>query len=406
MEIHKVFISYSWQNQTQAEKIFQDLTQIGIKCIKDNHALEYKDSISDFMVSIRDTDFAIILLSDSYLTSKNCMSEAIHLLKEREFEKKCLPVILPSAKFYRTEDRLLYLKHWEAVIEKLKAELKNVDVVNSLDSHRDLKITTEIAGAVDSFLGTIASRKNITYNELIAESYASILKAIGYEDFSWAIDLIAISNLKELRDKEFALDAYMMKYPLNTFFYTAKGLTCAAAKKFEQAMLNYEQAINLSPENAEALNNTGWLFDRVYNNKEKAKEFYLRAIESNKEFSIARLNLGVLFSSKFGDANSAKAQYDTILSYDPKEARAHNNLGNLNRGITGLKENTDRAIKHFKKAIELDPTLVDAYINLANIFKLQGNKEEGNKLYRKAKRITDNPEMKKMINLMIKSDKG
>jgi tetratricopeptide (TPR) repeat protein len=402
----KIFISYSWENQEQAERIYDDLTKIGIECMKDNHTLRYKDSISEYMKSIREANYAIVLISDHYLKSKNCMCEAIELLKERDFSTKHLPILLPTAKFFKVEDRIKYIKYWEEKFNELQIQLKNLNTLNSLELHNDLKTLNEIALNINNFLQILTEIKNISYEELIKENYRSILNVIGYENISWAFELLAISNLKDNNAKELALDAYSMHFPANTHYYTIKGLTCSDAGKYEQAMLNYLQAIRLDPSNTQALNNLGWLNDRVFNIKEKAKQFYLKAIAIDEKFTTARLNLGTLLSDKFQDEDGAKKQYDAILSYDPSVAKAHNNLGNLARKSDIAAKENEEAVHHFNKAIQLDPKLVEAYVNLGNLLKVSGKIEEGNKLYRKAKRIANNPNFSKFINTLLKTNKG
>src|SRR6185312_1407231 len=145
MQNSKVFISYSWEDQEQAEHIYEDLSKIGIECIKDNHTLQYRDNISEYMKSIRDARYAIVLISDYYLKSKNCMYEAIQLLKERDFLTKHIPILLPSAKFFKTEDRIKYIKYWQEKFNELQIQLKDLNTLNALDLHNDLKILNETA---------------------------------------------------------------------------------------------------------------------------------------------------------------------------------------------------------------------------------------------------------------------
>jgi len=171
-------------------------------------------------------------------------------------------------------------------------------------------------------------------------------------------------------------------------------------------LLNYLQAIKVDPNNSQALNNMGWLNDRIFNIKEAAKQFYVKAIAADEKFTAARLNLGVLLSDKYQDEEGAKEQYDAVLSYDPSVAKAHNNLGNLARRSDITNKVNEKAAYHFNKAIQLDPKLVDAYVNLGNLLKVGGKIEEGNKLYRKAKRIAKNRNFSKFINTLLKTNKG
>ena len=85
---------YSWQTKEIADKISSDLQLIGISIIKDNQELNYTDNIPNFMKRIRSCDYALLLLSDSYFKSKNCLFEILELQKDENHWKKILPIVL------------------------------------------------------------------------------------------------------------------------------------------------------------------------------------------------------------------------------------------------------------------------------------------------------------------------
>ncbi len=104
----KIFISYSWSDMKIVDEIERDLSRFNLNIVRDVRDLEYKDSISDFMETIRAADFALLLISNSYLRSRNCMSEVLHLIKERNYNDKVLPIIIDGTCIYSVEDRLEY----------------------------------------------------------------------------------------------------------------------------------------------------------------------------------------------------------------------------------------------------------------------------------------------------------
>lgn len=64
-----------------------------------------------------------------------------------------------------------------------------------------------------------------------------------------------------------------------------------------------------------------------------------------------------------GDKKAARQEYETAVSLSPKNASIRNNLANVYRD---LKEYTSAA-DTYRKAYELDPTLINAYVNLATM---------------------------------------
>lgn len=161
-----IFLSYSWNNKDQASTLENDFNKIGITLIKDTINLKYKDSISDYMKSIRNADFAIILLSDAYLKSENCMFEALEILKEQNHKEKILPILVEGTKIFTTKDRIYYIKYWKNKKEELENELKELDVSSSIESYSDLKNLEIIYSSIDGFLKTLGDLKTSTLNEL------------------------------------------------------------------------------------------------------------------------------------------------------------------------------------------------------------------------------------------------
>lgn len=401
MKSSEIFLSHSWANKNDAEKIYSNLSQVGVKVKMDNHVLSYKDNIVSFMESIRDCDFAILLISDDYLKSKNCLYEVLNLLKEKSYDNKVLPILLPSAKIYNPKDRIIYLKYWTEQRDNLDNLLKSVNPVDAIDLYADLKIISNITQSIDSFLKNLTSNINVTLKDLEKEGYKQIFEKIGYIDVSYIIELINISLIDNIEEKDIELDKYLLKFPHNTFYYGVKGETYSKSGKLQQAKFAYQQSIKLDETNTSSLNNLGFLCHLGLKEYNLARECFEKAIKVDPKFTIARLNLGVLLSQHYKDFENAKKQYEAILEYDINEPKAHNNLGNIYK-----LEYFDKANFHFNKAIELAPDYLDPYINLGNILKLRGEIKKGNDYYRLALKKTKDPKVRKFINIMLKSNKG
>lgn len=402
MDTPEIFISHNWADKQTAEKIYSHFTNIGIKIRMDNHELKYKDSLKDFMESIRDCDYAILLISDKYLKSKNCLYEVLHLTKEKVFKEKVLPIILDTAKIFDTTNRLNYLLYWRQKQIDLEALLKTVDPINAIEAFTDLKTITEITLLIDSFLKQVSDMLNISLDELQKQNYKPIIEKIGFQDISYAVELLRISLLENVTERELALDEYLTKFTPNTYYYAIKASTYLKEGKFQQAKFNYLESIKQDPSNKEALNNLGNLLNGVFKEYKPAKEYFEKAIELDPKFTIARLNLGVILRHHFNDDQGSKEQYDTILKYDPNEPKAHNNIANYYKKY-GDKE---KAEYHMRKAIELNPRYVEAYINYGNFLKVNGKISEGNELYKVASNLTEDKQLKELIDTLIKSNKG
>ncbi len=104
--------------------------------------------------------------------------------------------------------------------------------------------------------------------------------------------------------------------------------------------------------------------------------------------------LGVAYMN-MNDFSNAKAQFLRLLDMNPNDDLAHNLLANT---LHKLGEE-EAAIKHHKKALELDSSYAPYYFNYANTLYDLGNKEQALNLYKKAIELDKNlTEAKKMIS--------
>lgn len=400
----KIFLSYCWSDKVEAEQIYQDLTGLGIDIKKDNHELKYKDNIKHFMDSIRDTNYAILLISDSYLKSINCMYEISNLLKEKKFNKKVLPVIIKGTNIYSTIDRINYVRYWKEKKQELDKELTGLDPIDSIEILKDIKHVSNVVALIDLFIKQISDMLTISYDKLTAEGYRPLLKAIGAVDLTWAFELLAITQLKDFEKRELAFDEYIVKHKPNSYYHGLKGDTYSKSQKPDRARLNFEQAINLNPKDYAALNNLGWLYYKDYKDYNKAKYYYEKAIEVRPKNSVARLNLGTILSHHLGQKDAAKEQYELILQYEPENFKAHSNLANYYRQA-GENSNLEKAWEHLNRSLVIEPNFADGLLTKANMLKLEGKIDEGNKIYEKLLEMDLREDILEVVKLALTSNK-
>lgn len=113
-----VFISYAWGEDTHereaiVNELDQSLQKRGLKIIRDKRDLGYKGSIRDFMKSIGEGSCVIVVISDKYLRSKNCMFELVEIAANKQFTDRIFPIILGDANIYNWRGQADYLDHWE-----------------------------------------------------------------------------------------------------------------------------------------------------------------------------------------------------------------------------------------------------------------------------------------------------
>ena len=81
-----------------------------------------------------------------------------------------------------------------------------------------------------------------------------------------------------------------------------------------------------------------------------------------------------------------KRWFETRLRIDPKNSKAHYNLGN----ILLIQEKTKEAITHFAEAIKINPDYVDAYNKIGSLLFQKGKLNKAKVFFSKAIQIDPN----------------
>jgi tetratricopeptide (TPR) repeat protein len=149
--------------------------------------------------------------------------------------------------------------------------------------------------------------------------------------------------------------------------HVEQGIAYRDEGEFEKAIVAFERAIELDPDEAHAYRNLG----TVYGDQDRWEESaaaYERAIQIDPEFGQAYgdLMLSYIHLEKIPEARAAG---EKALELAPDYAPAHNNLGLVYQEQGEL----DKAIAEFEKAIELDPDDPSPHTNLGIIYKEQGD---------------------------------
>jgi len=171
-----VFISYAWGEEREeiVNQIDGALQKRGIKIVRDKRDLGYKGSIKEFMERIGQGDCVIVVVSDKYLRSPNCMFELVEVAENKQFHDRIFPVVLADADIYRPVKQIQYIKHWEDEIKELKETLGTVDPTHLEGIYEQLNLYDRIRDNI-SRLTAILSDMNTLTPEMHQDSNFSVL---------------------------------------------------------------------------------------------------------------------------------------------------------------------------------------------------------------------------------------
>ncbi|CAD8187958.1 unnamed protein product [Paramecium octaurelia] len=148
-----------------------------------------------------------------------------------------------------------------------------------------------------------------------------------------------------------------MNQSIFAYGFLNNGLVYSKQGKFEKAIIEYNKAIEESPQYAAAYQNRANAYQGLMNFDEALRD-YCMAIRINPQYSAAYFNRGLLFG-KQGKFEEAIMDYTQYIKMVPDNAQAYNNRANAyqNQG------NFNEAIKDYTKSIEINPNYAAAYNN-------------------------------------------
>lgn len=171
-----IFLSYNWHDGETADRIDRHLSGIsGVTVKRDVRDIGSWKSIREFMEGIRQQDYAVLIVSDSYLKSKNCMFEAMEMMKEREYVDRIFPAVVEHG-IYDPLVRAEYIRYWQQECDKLEAAIRGVDPANAVELAADLKRYKSIASSIGEFLSIVADRNNPDIQKVEVQIEKAVLK--------------------------------------------------------------------------------------------------------------------------------------------------------------------------------------------------------------------------------------
>lgn len=155
-----LFLSYSWNDSELANTIDNELSSWGIDVKRDVRDIGTWTSIKEFMSLIRKQDYAVMIISKSYLESPNCMYEVMQIFKDAQYKDKILSVVTSDADIYNPVSRANYIKYWEEETKKLEEAIKPLKLENIAELTMELRKYKSIEATIASFLNLISDKNN------------------------------------------------------------------------------------------------------------------------------------------------------------------------------------------------------------------------------------------------------
>ncbi|TLX73701.1 tetratricopeptide repeat protein [Labilibacter sediminis] len=360
-----IFLSYNWNNKLEADTIEKNLSSIGINIKRDINDIKYKDDLRSFMSQITETDYALILISNDYLKSPNCLFELTELSKDKNYERKFLPIIVDGASLYSIEDKMELIQYWETKCSEVENLIKTVSPTNAINLIHELKLYKNILASLDDFLQNITRRLNVKYSDSLKTNFKEVLEFIGYDLNSIQKQLLEIRNIEDSHLKELKLDNLGKEYPNNKdVLFTIGYVNLTEIKNYHKAKFSFKKYIDEFDSNSYlACNNLGLACQNL-SEKDLADKYYKQGLLLNKNAYQILHNLGNLEASN-GNYELAKEYFLRTIEIYPNDAETFYNLAKI---YTDFLHDFNLGEKYYWKSIQLEPDFFMAYNNLASIY--------------------------------------
>lgn len=188
------FLSYCQRDSYYADEIDFYFRNTNINIKRDIREISIWKSIREYMKTIRDMDYAILIITENYLKSFNCMYEVMELMKEKDYQNKVFPVLY-TTDIYKPAGKIEYIKYWNNEYCLLKRQIRQLKVENAISVINNLKEIQSIQSSIDEFLTLVTDMNNPDVKDVNKE----IEKSLGLQG------ILIERNEKKLNSGIFAI---------------------------------------------------------------------------------------------------------------------------------------------------------------------------------------------------------
>lgn len=368
----KVFLSYSSKDYIYASEIDNILGRYGVNLIRDDRDLRPLDNVTDFMRNIKRNEYALMLISSNYLTSKNCLFEFSEFMKVPDFHNRIIPVMLPNFKI----DDSLY--HVLKLAFKKHPSLNEVSLFSAFKgfflNNGKGKMLIEQFESVWRYIERI---KLLNYEELVLKEFKEIFSILKVYEEDIYTELKKVRKIKDDEERDIVLSRLLNKHPRSfTLWYFRAGLY-SELNKYKKAIFYYEEYLSQFKENSEQI--FGYYGLGVCYNKIKRYELAIEAHQ--KAISLDPKNWWKSYAG-LGDVYVAQGNLNQAFEYYSKANSIINEpiVTHALGAIEYNRKNYESAAGFYSELVKSDPGNVNYYLNLKESLIRWGKRSEAGKV--------------------------
>jgi hypothetical protein len=105
----------------------------------------------------------IVVISEKYLRSENCMFELTQIYENKDFARRIFPIVLEDSDIYSPISRIKYINYWNDKIAELDKAIKSSGTsLNMTQIQQELNNYGNIRAAFDNMAFTLKDMNALT----------------------------------------------------------------------------------------------------------------------------------------------------------------------------------------------------------------------------------------------------
>lgn len=321
----QVFLSYCWNDSNIADEIYNHFkVNQNIELHRDTIDIGTWSSIKVYMQSIKNMDYTILLISDSYLKSANCMYEVLEVMRDRNYKDKIFPAVIDSG-IYNPVTRAKYVKQWQDEFRELESTLKEISVQNLGKLNEDLKRRQDISSNIADFLDLVSDMNNPNIKDVCTqiEKRLNIKASFESKRMNDRNDLFATLGIQKTKYNSEPTDLEINQFLKESFAQITSLLS--------QLCQQYQERNRWIQVQIEQVDSRTMIY-QFYKNGQLARG--LKLFLSNM-FGSGRENIGISDNTmSYGGGNSWNGMYDAKVIDGELKLYATMSLMNSQKAMT------------------------------------------------------------------------
>lgn len=169
----KIYVSYSWANSDEMDKICNALDANGIPYKRDIEDCGYRQNIKKFEDEIGRGNIIIAIIDEKYIKSIHCMYEMSSMVENGYIEERLFPIVSVAKR--DAEACTEFLDYWCLEYKKRKELLEKVQAGNARSIIDELSYCDSIVMEFTKFWAYIQKHNTLTKEELMKDDCALLV---------------------------------------------------------------------------------------------------------------------------------------------------------------------------------------------------------------------------------------